>query len=235
MTTQEFSNGFDTLINAYNTTTGYGEDRNIINLNLDEYEKSLLLTQAQDLIVKELYSTPSYGVSFERTEKIRRQLEPLVIQYTATNGTVANLPDAKYIHTVYQLPDDCWFIVYEQIGWSTSEDCLNNRVVDVVPVTHDDYWRTRNNPFRGPNGKRALRLDNGDKSVEIVSANNINTYTIRYLKKPEPIILEDLVDVKIDDENKEQTCQLPTSLHYDILQRAVQLAIATRAKISDKD
>jgi hypothetical protein len=44
MTTKEFSNGFDTLINAYNTTTGYGEDRNIINLNLDEYEKSLLLT-----------------------------------------------------------------------------------------------------------------------------------------------------------------------------------------------
>ena len=52
MTIQEFSNTFDTLLNSYNTTAQFGEPASKREIVLDEYEKSVLLTQAQDIIVK---------------------------------------------------------------------------------------------------------------------------------------------------------------------------------------
>ena len=52
MTTQEFSNTFDTLLNSYNTYGLFGEQASRGEIVLDEYEKSVLLTQAQDIIVK---------------------------------------------------------------------------------------------------------------------------------------------------------------------------------------
>jgi hypothetical protein len=36
-----------------------------------------------------------------------------------------------------------------------------------------------------------LRLDNKEAQVELVSNGTIDTYILRYLKKPEPIVLED--------------------------------------------
>ena len=48
MTTEEFSNEFDTLLNSY------GENPSTIEL--DEYEKSVFLTKAQEEIVIDLYS-----------------------------------------------------------------------------------------------------------------------------------------------------------------------------------
>jgi hypothetical protein len=46
---------------------------------LDEYEKSLFLTQAQEEIVINLYNGKNpYGDSFESTEELRRYLDELV-------------------------------------------------------------------------------------------------------------------------------------------------------------
>lgn len=60
MTTEEFSNGFDVLINSY---SGLGD-----SLNFDEYEKSVFLTKAQEEIVEGLYTGKILGDSFEDTE-----------------------------------------------------------------------------------------------------------------------------------------------------------------------
>ena len=46
MTTQEFSNGFDTLLNSYRDIKDFGKSNSVYSLELDEYEKSLFLTQA---------------------------------------------------------------------------------------------------------------------------------------------------------------------------------------------
>ena len=45
MTTEEFSNEFDTLLNSYAEIYSYGKSPNVIEL--DEYEKSLFLTLGQ--------------------------------------------------------------------------------------------------------------------------------------------------------------------------------------------
>jgi hypothetical protein len=46
MTTIEFSNMFDTLLNSYRDIKSFGATSSMASLELDEYEKSILLTQA---------------------------------------------------------------------------------------------------------------------------------------------------------------------------------------------
>ena len=73
-------------------------------------------------------------------------------------------------------------------------DNLGYGYTNVIPITHDDFYRTYHNPFRGATTRRALRLNTGDKTYEIVAKYPIDKYFIRYVSKPEPIILEDLPD-----------------------------------------
>ena len=53
-------------------------------------------------------------------------------------------------------------------------------------------------------------------------------YKLRYIKKPKPIVLTDLSEseVSIEGVSKETQCELPSELHSEILQRAVELAKA---------
>lgn len=52
MTTQEFSNMFDTLLNSYSVQAQFGYAKSNGEITLNEYEKSLFLTRAQDMILK---------------------------------------------------------------------------------------------------------------------------------------------------------------------------------------
>ena len=51
MTTEEFSNEFDTLLNSYLVTGEFGKVENLSTIKLDEYEKSVFLTRAQEEII----------------------------------------------------------------------------------------------------------------------------------------------------------------------------------------
>lgn len=57
------------------------------------------------------------------------------------------------------------------------------------------------------------------------------TYKMRYIRKPNPIVLVSLDTINeglsIDGFNQETNCELPSALHQSILQRAVELAKAT--------
>ena len=237
MTIEEFSENFDTLVSSYRRFKAFDGKEILDSIEFNEYEKSVFLTKAQEEIVKELYSGRYTGDSFEKTEQLRRELEALVTQefYDESKAQDANkLDDAKYIHTVFNLPSDCLYIIYEQVSWQSDNKCLNGFVADVIPVTHDAYWRVRNNPFRGPNVRKVLRLDNSDNQIELVSSNNIGKYLLRYLKRPEPIILANLPDEYIDGKNEAQTCKLTESIHRNILERAVRMALASKLITSDK-
>ena len=49
MTTEEFSNEFDTLLNSYAISPDkYGMENSPLTIELDEYEKSVFLTKAQE-------------------------------------------------------------------------------------------------------------------------------------------------------------------------------------------
>lgn len=230
MTTKEFSDAFDTLLNGYSTQMNFGDSASMGGMVLDEYEKSLFLTQAQEQIVVELYTGRNNKLSsFEKTEELRSNLKGLIKTDTPTESKEGFKGISKY-SKFFILPDDVLFITYEAATIDDeSAGCKNGSEISITPVTQDEFNRVMNNPFRQASKRRALRLDNGLDVAEIVTKYNIKDYTIRYLSKPKPIVLANLGEVSIDKENKITECKLDSAMHRYILERAVALAIASRS------
>ena len=225
MTCGEFSLEFDLLYNNIMSNKAPG---------LSEYEKSLFLTQAQESIVLDIYSG-KYGDSFERTEETKSYLNILIKQkeYEGIDGTDENSikseGDKLDTRSVFiTLPEDLWFRTGETatiIDDSYKCHLDNLREVTILPVTQDTFVRTKRSPFRGPNEKRILRLDSTNKQVELISNYEIHSYTIRYLSRPEPIILVQLPQgLTIGGKASPQTCLLNTAIHRAILSKAVLIA-----------
>lgn len=239
MTTQEFSNAFDTLLNSYDTQTAFGNETSRVDIVLDEYEKSVFLTQAQEEIVVNLYNGKNpYGDSFESTEEMRRYLDVLV--KTKKYGikdkvTAEHKVSSKSIF--FSLPNDIAFITYEQVTFGDEAlGCYNGETADVYPVTQDEYNRIMRNPFRGPTKYKVLRMDTGVQGkedttmVELISKFDIKEYLMKYLSKPSPIILVDLPnELEIKGISTETPCKLNDILHETILKRAVQMALASKS------
>lgn len=228
MTTKEFSDAFDTLLNAYSTQIRFGDSASLV-LALDEYEKSLFLTQAQEQIIVELYTGRNEKTSsFEKTEELRSNLRSLIKTATLTESNEDFSGISKY-SKFFILPDDVLFITYESVTISDENaGCKDTTKITVVPVTQDEFDKVMNNPFRQASKRRALRLDNGLDVAEIVTKYNIKDYTIRYISKPTPIVLANLDEVSIDGVDTITECKLNSAMHRYILERAVVLAVASR-------
>lgn len=213
MTNQEFSNEFDILYNNIASNQAPG---------LDIYEKSVYLTLAEEKLALSFYNGKNPSLeSFEKTEELRRYLSTLV----RTEEIVPEDPSAP----VVTLPEDLWFITSEMVKFASNEDkCAAGKTATVVPVSQDDFQKIMENPFKGPNLRRVLRLDIEDNQVELISKYKIAKYTVRYLEYISPIILDDLDDgLTINGEDNETECAFPEGLHRTILELAVNLAAAT--------
>lgn len=231
MTNAEFSDSFTTLLNSYGVQEPFGM-QSARNIELDEYEKSVFLTMAQDEVFVNLYNGKNpYGESFEHTEELRRYLDELVsTRVYDLSEQVTGREGVSPASVFFALPDDLAFILMEQVKLGSSAgSCALDGYIGVQPVTHDEYNRLHKNPFRGATMFKALRIDSGDNEVEIVSEYRFTKYRLRYLRKPVPIILEDLPDgLSISGSVYESSCELDPLLHQTILNRAVQIAIATK-------
>ena len=238
MTTLEFSNEFDVLINAYaNNNNAFGDSYDKNNLAFDEYEKSIFLTKAQEEIIIDLYNGKNpFGDSFEKTEEIRRYLSDLIKTYTTTDKKVGYTGLSKS-SVFFELPDDLWFITYESVNLKDDRlGCMSGEDISVIPITQDEYHRIGKNPFRGANERKALRLDLSNKVVEIVSKYNVESYLVRYLSRPVPIILTNLADdLSINDISTKTECELNPVIHRAILERAVKLAIISKVPNTGKE
>lgn len=236
MTAEEFSNQFDTLANSYSIQMGFGTGYE--NIAFDEYEKSVFLTKAQDELVIALYNGRNVsGESFESTEELRRYLSNLVKEaklepISNSNGLIIGIGSNSKFFT---LPDDCWYITYENVSVD-GLNCDSLNPMDVYPVTQDDYNKTKRNPFRGANDRRALRLDLSDGVIEIVCKYTVKTYYVRYLRKPKPIVLKDMPnDLTIDGTGKKSECELHEALHQRILERAVAEALQSKMTVNNNN
>lgn len=224
MTTQEFSNEFDTLLNSFSQQTVFGEQFSKSDLVLDEYEKSILLTKAQEEIVKGLYNGTLTGQSFENTEELRRGLDSLIKTEKLKQSKeilIGVTPNSQF----YRFPDDAWFITYEQVTITDDSLCGGRATIRVVPMRQDEWYKSSDNPFRRPNKNKVVRLDFSSEILELISDYPISEYLIKYISKPTPIILTKLPeDLSIDGVQDITECKLNTALHRVILERAVQLA-----------
>lgn len=240
MTTKEFSEAFDVLLNSNAYQPVFGAPESVADIRLDEYEKSEFLTRAQDMIVTQLYNG-TYGKSFEETEELTSYLAPLVRQVTIEKKEA----DVRHIvpgSSIFKLPEELMYRTYESCTLHDEEAfaCDGGTVTaSVVPVTQDEYWRTSRNPFKGPNRRKVLRLafdSKTDKAVdkfsELVSEYPVQSYTVRYIKRPQPIVLIDLPDgLTVDGNSKVTECELNPQLHKRILSDAITLAVTTRRAV----
>lgn len=224
MNVQEFSNSFDTLLQPYITKDNFGEQN---NLAFDEYEKSIFLTKAQEQIVLELYQ------ELEQSEEVRKYLSNLI---KTDNYVPVGEQDESLINNTFksykvELGNTVLFMIYEQCTLSDENNCINNKIVSVVPTIHDDLDKVLKNPFKSPNSRKVIRLD-FDNKIELISKYNISNYKVRYLKKPNPIILvalEDNLSINNGD-TKVSNGETNPILHERIVQRAVQLAVQSKVK-----
>ena len=224
MNIQEFSNSFDTLLQPYISKESFSEQN---NLAFDEYEKSIFLTKAQEQIVLELYQ------ELEQSEEVRKYLSNLIKtdNYVPVGEQDETLINNNFKSYKVEINNDILFMIYEQCTLSDENNCINNKIVSVVPTIHDDLDKVLKNPFKSPNSRKVIRLD-FDNKIELISKYNISNYKVRYLKKPNPIILVSLEDnLSINNGDTEvSNGETNPILHERIVQRAVQLAVQSKVK-----
>ena len=223
MNAKEFSNTFDTLLQPYITKESFSEQN---NLAFDEYEKSIFLTKAQEQIVLELYQ------ELEQSEEVRKYLSNLIktANFAPIGEQDESLINSNFKSYKVELRDTILFMIYEQCTLSDENNCINGRIVSVVPTIHDDLDKVLKNPFKSPNSRKVIRLD-FDNKIELISKYNISNYKVRYLKKPNPIILVKLEDnLSIDNNAEVSSGETNPILHERIVQRAVQLAVQSKLK-----
>ena len=224
MNVQELSNLFDTLLQPYITKDNFGKQN---TLAFDEYEKSIFLTKAQEQIVLELYQ------ELEQSEEVRKYLSNLIKtdNYVPIGEQDETLINNNFKSYKVEISNDILFMIYEQCTLSDENNCINNKIVSVVPTIHDDLDKVLKNPFKSPNSRKVIRLD-FDNKIELISKYNISNYKVRYLKKPNPIILVALEgNLSINNgDTKVSNGETNPILHERIVQRAVQLAVQSKVK-----
>ena len=268
MTIQEFSNTFDTLLNSYNTQSQFGEQASKREIVLDEYEKSVLLTQAQDIIVKSYFdgTLNQQGQGFDDSTRRQMDFSALIkiaelapldpseaqVQIFDDRGIVYPLPRKVVDDVEIEGTTDVLFILNEKLtqvctkGQQRVEQWRKDFVI--VPISYKEYDREMSKPYAQPLKKQAWRLFQNqatgfDINSELIPRFNVKEetsegavpvsttfiYKIRYVKRPTPIVLEDLPNnLEIDGVTTESECELNPIIHMDILNKAVELAIATR-------
>ena len=275
MSPEELSNQFDTLFNNITSNQAPG---------LNEYEKSVFLTKAQDEILKNYFNPKGnkYQEGFDGNQK--RQIDFSMLTKVATNTTstysytatsvtdghgattytrtgssasqpysygqaydangqpiadhyvrISDTPVTSFTSARYDqranskgavIPENVMMIINERVA--VTRGSHSNVSLTVVPISFDEYDRLMSKPFKRPLKNQAWRLINNDTSNIadlVVGPNDVITgYTVRYIKRPNPIIVGDLDGLTINGIGTATPCELDPILHEEILQRAVELA-----------
>ena len=237
MICEEFSDQFDVHYNNIMSNAAPG---------LNEYEKSVFLTKAQNEIVKNYFNPQGnkYKEGFDGSAKRQMDFSMLMSQIECDSASAEAFgyqvydPRAK----VYVLPQNILVSINESV--IVMQDSLIKGVRQVVPISYDEYARLMSKPYKEPLKNQAWRLITGQDEeldnrpiVELIANNNDSKYSIkykiRYVRRPKPIIVADLAsvvgNVSIDGISTRTECELDPSIHEEILQRAVELAKASYA------
>jgi hypothetical protein len=227
MTSLELKNEFEFQYNSNASNAARG---------LDDYEISLLLTTAQEKLVKR-YMQPRSNMGregFEGSEKRRRDLSQLVVKRVAIGGFDNASSAISGRSKFFYINDEVMFVTHETLKIKSDDTCLNATTIDIKPVTRDEYNYNIKNPFKKPSDELAWRLDysrlNGNRVVEIIPGENYVPfeYNYTYVKRPRPIIISDLslidTTISINGQTAESLCELNEEVQREIIDLAVELA-----------
>lgn len=158
MTTAEFSNQFDLLFNNISSNQAPG---------LNEYEKSVFLTKAQDEIVKNYFQAESNGNTikkgFDDTAIRQMDFSDLIMSKTIQEETGDNaVPSVDPRALVYKISKDdrVYIIINESLYLMVSQEgkLKVNGIRQVVPIKYTEYMRLMSKPFKEPLKNMAWRI-----------------------------------------------------------------------------
>lgn len=181
MTIKEMSDALDSMLNSFATKAIFGEEASKQEIVLDEYEKSLYLTQAQDIVLKSYFQpvTNSEGTGFDESEKRQIDFSSLITIKTLSQvfGTPFDERGILFAMPKRQIPDgeggmqdvdgttDVLYILNEQlltkVGEAPAEgepDKRMKKTYVVVPINYKEYDREMSKPYAQPLKKQAWRL-----------------------------------------------------------------------------
>ena len=142
MTVQEFSDQFDVLYNNITSNQAPG---------LNEYEKSVFLTKAQDEIIKNYFS-PKGNLKqdgFDGSPKRQADFSSIIETATLQIGDSTSRFDQRSI--VYRMPSNLFISLNEQL-------MVNNNPFTIVPISYQEYDRLMSKPYKYPPKHMAWRL-----------------------------------------------------------------------------
>ena len=267
MTKEEMSNEFDILYNQVNSNQAPG---------VDEYEKSIFLTKAQDDIIR-MYFDPrgnKFQEGFDGSQKRQYDFSTIL-----THAKLDRITDTTYDSydpraLSFKLPKDFFLSTNESVV-----EKMNAReaiVYQIIPISYYDYGRLMQKPYQYPPKRSVWRLITENISTANIGRTNVGPqddedqeaprinrtvceiigrfinpdniqYRMRYVKRPLPILLENFSSSGLsidghygnpdstgpnydpDADNDTQggiSCKLPTGVHHEIVQRAVELCTA---------
>lgn len=222
----EMSNEFDILYNNIMSNMAPG---------LDEYEKSVFLTKAQDEIVKNYFNPKGnkYQEGFDDNQK--RQVDFSMLITTIKTATLETAGTFDTRSKVVDFPTDALFVINEMV--MASNDAKSYVALTVSPLSFGEYMRLMAKPYKYPPKSicwRLLNVNGSTRKAELITSyKNLKDYVVRYVKQPSPIVLVDLddtySDVSIGGETKQTAYSLDPILIHEIVQRAVELAKAAYA------
>ena len=188
MTVNEFSNQFDLLYNNIASNQAPG---------LNEYEKSIFLTKAQDEIVKNYFETNSQGNTikkgFDDTAIRQMDFSDLISCKDYQDGIMGeSVVDPRAI--IYDIPknDNVYIVINESLHLMGDNGAVKG-IRQVVPITYLDYSRLMSKPFKEPLKNQAWRLITSGREGE---TNIDKTFTDRNSVKTRVEIIPTSADLK---------------------------------------
>ena len=174
-------------------------------------------------------SSVSYSQAYDANGKVitRENGEPYYVQNSGTDvsGFGDSIFDMRENTKSISLPSKMAMAINEMATVNRNGKSV---LLQVIPVKYDEYTRLMSKPYKRPLKYQAWRLINNDVSNKadiVVGPNDVLTqYTLRYIRRPNPIIVSDLDGLTIEGIGNTSPCELDPILHEDILQRAVELA-----------
>ena len=189
---------------------------------LPDYEISVYITKAQNLVQEELYS------ALDSNEASKRLLASSIVYETypttSRDSRKSHGVDCKFIEL-----NDCRYIINEYVEFGDSAGaCLKGRVGDVTPATHDTINSVVANPFKF-NNNHCVRLD-VDGGVEILYKVRPESYCVTYIKRLKPVFVSTGLK-SIDDTECPSNiddlwdCELSPDIHRKVVELAAKLAL----------
>nr|DAU82423.1 MAG TPA: hypothetical protein [Crassvirales sp.] len=174
-------------------------------------------------------STYSYTEAYDAEGNVLKDEKDNVL-YIRNEGTDVSdfgtpLFDMRENTKSVTLPSKLMYAINEMVEVTRNDKKI---LLQVIPVKFDEYSRLMCKPYKRPLKYQAWRLINNDvvnkADIVVGPSDTLTKYTIRYVRRPNPIIVSDLDGLTIDGVSHASECELDPIIHTEILQRAVELA-----------